>query len=244
MNFDNEKISSFRIKSSRRSKVLWSLLPISFLGVSGCLIYFLTLPPKEKRVYLSSLDSYYYYELTPRALSLGLNTDSETYVESVAIQSGYTAVPKELEDTDALEEKTERFSREVDLLIAEREQLKESQAQQLALLEEAELSRLLDVGREVFITAIRSAVDLDLNTTFGNWQILKLDNNTYRIDVQVDQFGNGIQVRDYSMTGILLANDRFYVVDVDVSDSYQTRKKHMNISDWSKQEKNTYIRKY
>jgi hypothetical protein len=71
-----------------------------FLGVT--FIWYIGSPTKtEPEVYLSHLEPYYYYTLTVRARSLGLDENSERFKESVAIERGYSPVPPELSEIES-----------------------------------------------------------------------------------------------------------------------------------------------
>jgi hypothetical protein len=110
------------------------------------------------RVYLTRHDSYYFYDLCPRALSLGLTEGSPTYLESEAIEAGYKPVPPELLDTDVIAERVQRATLEHEQSVREAQQaLQEIEAalvEASARMEQANVEDLQRFTREVVLNRV------------------------------------------------------------------------------------------
>ncbi|MBI1319285.1 MAG: hypothetical protein GC168_10125 [Candidatus Hydrogenedens sp.] len=212
---------------------LIALIAVLLLAGLASAWYVLSNVEREPRVFLTSGDRYYFYDLCPRAVSLGLTKDSPTYRESVALEKGYTPVPPELRDTDVQAERAERarLQQEANAAQAEydrmqREEAEEYARQQAEWAYEQERQRVLANFLERHRQYIRAAIlgtlldrgESTSNTRFGEFSVSQTDTNSYRFDVEVDTKGDGRKIEWYYVEIMVLPNGSVHTVSVDIKD--------------------------
>ena len=172
-------------KRSRRGSVILVLcLAILVALMLGGTSYIASQRSKERRVFLSPNEKYYYHTLCVRACSLGLTESSPTYPESVAIEQGYQLVPTGLRDTVCSQIQQSAESETY-------AQHQETGQQNMQDLLNSELDTLRQRIRTAILRGCSEAGRSVRNAHFSQWKTTQTDSNAFRFDVLLDLYGDG-----------------------------------------------------